>query len=201
MKPFWGKFFTFLVGIILVFLGVELLLLVLGIMPVLSIQRAIAAAYLFFARGLLQQFVGVLLSALFLIAACFVFRLLLLRRKEEHLVFDTGEGKIRISFASIRALTREALKDIPSIVSIDPQVESAAQGPSVVVKLLVKPDTVIPELSSLVQNRIKERIERQTGIVLHDVRLFVDLAPSEEVEAVQEREKGSPPEIEKEYHQ
>ncbi|BER91710.1 alkaline shock response membrane anchor protein AmaP [Atrimonas thermophila] len=201
MKPFWGKFFTFLVGIILVFLGVELLLLVLGIMPVLSIQRVIAAAYLFFARGLLQQFVGVLLSALFLIAACFVFRLLLLRRKEEHLVFDTGEGKIRISFASIRALTREALKDIPSIVSIDPQVESAAQGPSVVVKLLVKPDTVIPELSSLVQNRIKERIERQTGIVLHDVRLFVDLAPSEEVEAVQEREKGSPPEIEKEYHQ
>lgn len=201
MKPFWGKFFTFLVGIILVFLGVELLLLVLGIMPVLSIQRVIAAAYLFFARGLLQQFVGVLLSALFLIAACFVFRLLLLRRKEEHLVFDTGEGKIRISFASIRALTREALKDIPSIVSIDPQVESAAQGPSVVVKLLVKPDTVIPELSSLVQNRVKERIERQTGIVLHDVRLFVDLAPSEEVEAVQEREKGSPPEIEKEYHQ
>jgi|GEM_PF-388729 len=201
MKPFWGKFFTFLVGIILVFLGVELLLLVLGIMPVLSIQRAIAAAYLFFARGLLQQFVGVLLSALFLIAACFVFRLLLLRRKEEHLVFDTGEGKIRISFASIRALTREALKDIPSIVSIDPQVESTAQGPSVVVKLLVKPDTVIPELSSLVQNRVKERIERQTGIVLRDVRLFVDLAPSEEVEAVQEREKGSSPEIEKEYHQ
>jgi hypothetical protein len=124
-----------------------------------------------------------------------------LRRKEEHLVFDTGEGKIRISFASIRALTREALKDIPSIVSVDPQVESSPQGPLVVVKLLVKPDTVIPELSSLVQNRIKERIERQTGIVLHDVRLFVDLAPSEEVEAVQEREKGSSPEIEKEYHQ
>ncbi|WP_369017740.1 alkaline shock response membrane anchor protein AmaP [Thermatribacter velox] len=201
MRPFWGKFFTFLIGVILVFLGVELLLLILGVVPLLSIQRAITAVYFFFTGGLFKQFLGVLLSALFLIAACFVFRLLLLRRKEEHLVFDTGEGKIRISFASIRALTREALKDIPSIVSIDPQVESAAQGPSVVVKLLVKPDTVIPELSSLVQNRIKERIERQTGIVLHDVRLFVDLAPSEEVEAVQEREKGSPPEIEKEYHQ
>ncbi|MCD6156073.1 MAG: alkaline shock response membrane anchor protein AmaP [Candidatus Atribacteria bacterium] len=197
MRPFWGKFFTFLIGAILVFLGVELLLLIFGVVSLLSLQRILAAVYFFFAGGLFRQFLGILLSALFLVAACLVFRLLFLRKKEEHLIFDTGEGKIRISFSSIKALSREAVKDIPSIVSVEPQVESSKQGTSVVVKLLVKPDTVIPELSSLVQNRIREQIERQTGIALRDVRLFVDLAPSENVDAVQEREERSSPQVEK----
>jgi len=34
-------------------------------------------------------------------------------------------------------------------------------------------------LSALAQNKIREKIERQTGIVVKNIKLFVDLKPQE----------------------
>jgi uncharacterized alkaline shock family protein YloU len=45
--------------------------------------------------------------------------------------------------------------------------------------LAVKPDTSIPDFSLAVKNKVRERIERQTGITLSDIRLSIDLKKEE----------------------
>ncbi len=56
-----------------------------------------------------------------------------------------------------------------------------------ILHLIVTPEASIPELSPIIQNRVKEKIERQTGVIVKEVKLTIDLK-SEDKEEKEEEE-------------
>ena len=175
---FWGRLFAFLLGLVLIFVAVGIITVVFGLVPVLVVQEWITSFYLFFQVNILFRILGVLIIAAFVVVAFLLFRFLLPRR-EESVIYATGEGEIKISFESIKALAQEALKGFGEILSVEPRVEKMGGNLILNLFLAVKPDTSIPDFSLAVKNKVRERIERQTGIALSDVRLSIDLKKEE----------------------
>lgn len=176
---FWSRLFAFLLGILLVFAAVGITAVVFNIVPVLAVQEWITSFYLFFQINVFSRILGVLIVAAFLVVAFLLFRFLLPRR-EESIIYATGEGEIKISFESIKALAQEALKSFSEILTAQPEVEKTGNNLILNLALAVKPDTSIPDFSLAVKSKVRERIERQTGITLSDIRLSIDLKKEEE---------------------
>ncbi|MEN3186968.1 MAG: alkaline shock response membrane anchor protein AmaP [Atribacterota bacterium] len=175
---FWGRLFAFLLGVLLILIAVSITMVVFNLVPVLVIQEWITAFYLFFHTNFLFRMLGILIIAAFVVVALFLFRFLI-TRKEESITYVTGEGEIRISFESIKALAQEAMKGFNEILLVEPRVERIGQNLILNIFLAVKPDTSIPEFSVAVKNKVRERIERQTGLTLSDIRLSIDLKKEE----------------------
>ncbi|MCX7667371.1 MAG: alkaline shock response membrane anchor protein AmaP [Atribacterota bacterium] len=177
---FWGRLFAFLLGLLLILIAIGITTVVFNIVPVLVIQEWITSFYLFFHTNFLFRVLGIFVIAAFIVVAVFLFRFLV-SRKEESITYATGEGEIKISFESIRALAQEALKSFNEILLVEPRVEKVGNNLILNLSLAVKPDTSIPEFSTAVKNKVRERIERQTGIALSDIRLSIDLKKGEGV--------------------
>lgn len=175
---FWGRFFAFLLGLVLLLFALGILAVVFNLVPILLIQEWVTSFYLFFHANFLFRTLGVLIVAAFVVVAFLLFRFLLPRR-EETVIYATGEGEVRISFESIKSLAQEALKTFSEILSVESKVEKVGNNLALNLFLAVKPETSIPELSGAVKTKVRERIERQTGITLSDIRLSIDLKKDE----------------------
>ncbi|NSW76166.1 MAG: alkaline shock response membrane anchor protein AmaP [Candidatus Atribacteria bacterium] len=175
---FWGRLFAFLLGLLLVLIAMGITMVVFNLVPVLVIQEWITSFYLFFHTNFLFRILGIFIIAAFVVVAFFLFRFLI-SRKEESITYATGEGEIRISFESIKALAQEALKSFSEIILVEPRVEKIGNNLILNLSLAVKPETSIPDFSTAVKNKVRERIERQTGVTLSDIRLSIDLKKEE----------------------
>jgi len=182
----WEKIFALILGVISLLVAWGLGAIIFGSLPLITVQEWLTSFYLFFSQSIGYLILGGIVVALFVLLAIFFFRFLL-PQKEPVITYHTPEGKVKISFDSIKTLSREAIKDLDAITAIDPQVEKVGSNARVILKLKVKSLTSsIPELSSLVQNRVKQKIEEKTGVTLKEVRLTIDLLspqPSEGKEA------------------
>ncbi len=177
---FWGRLFAFLLGLLLVLIALSIATVIFNIIPVITVQEWVTSFYLFFRLNIFFQILGLLVVVAFLGVAFFLFRFLLPSR-DKTVTYATSEGEVKISFESIKALAEEALKGFSEIISTESQVEK--RGNNLILSLIlgVKPDTSIPELSAAVKSKVRERIERQTGIALSDIYLSVDLKKEEAI--------------------
>lgn len=174
----WGKVLVGILGIILLLIALGLGILAFKVFPLLAIQRWIVDCYMLLHRSLFNQVLSIIGVFLLVVGAVALFRTLLPRGR--FLVYRTEEGEIKVSFDSLHSLAQEALRGMQEIVSVTPQVEKKGHNTRLFLHLVVRTDASIPELSSIVQAKVRERIERQTGIALDDVKLIVDLQPKEQ---------------------
>ena len=52
---FWGKFFTFIVGIILIGMALGMIAITFNLVPLLTLQEWVVATYLFFSQNIFSQ--------------------------------------------------------------------------------------------------------------------------------------------------
>ncbi|MEN3203690.1 MAG: alkaline shock response membrane anchor protein AmaP [Atribacterota bacterium] len=175
----FGKVVTGIVGILVLLFAVGVAILFFNVVPLLAIQEWLVDFHTLLHRNTLTKALSATGIVLLVVGAVFLFRLLL-PRGGRFIVQRTEEGEIRVSFESLHVLAREALQGFREIVSVTPRVTKIGQEAQLVLHLVVRADASIPELSSLVQTKVRERIERQTGITLRDVKLLIDLQPKEE---------------------
>lgn len=176
---FWGKFFAFLVGIILIGKALGIIAVTFELVPLLALQEWIVTVYLFFSQNIFSQILGVILAVVLVLVALLVFRLLL-PRGERALMYRTEQGDIKVSFSSLQSLAQEALRSFDEIIQSQAEIEKVGNEARLTLHLAVKPEASIPELSPIIQNKVKEKIERQTGITVREVKLAIDLKPEEE---------------------
>ncbi len=174
----WGKLFALILAIIALLAAFFIVVLIFNIIPLMAVQQWLLSFYLFFAQNIFFKILGVLVAALFVFLAGALLRFLF-PKVENTIVYATPEGEIKISFNSLKALTRDALQNIEEIVNIDPEITKSGNDARIALHLQVKSDASVPDLSAMIQNKIREKIERQTGIVVKDIKLFVDLKPQE----------------------
>ena len=143
---FWGKFFTFIVGVILIGKALGIIALTFKLVPLLTLQEWVVATYLFFSQNIFSQILGVILAVVLIMVAFLVFRLLI-PKPEKSLLYHTEQGDIKVSFNSLQSLTQEALRGFDEILQSQAEVEKVGNEARLILHLAVKPEASIPELS------------------------------------------------------
>lgn len=175
----FGKVVTGVLGVLVLLFAAGIVVLFFNLVSLLAIQEWLVEFYALLHRNIVTKTISVVGIILLVLGAVSLLRLLF-PRGGRFIVQKTEDGEIRVSFESLQALARETLRGFQEILAVTPRVERVGREAQLVLHLLVRTDASIPELSSLVQTKVRERIERQTGIVLRDVKLLVDLQPQEE---------------------
>ncbi len=90
-------------------------------------------------------------------------------------VLRHGElGEVRIAIAAIENMVLRVTQQCSGIKESDRRVSQSPQGLSIETRIKVMPDLELPELSSALQEKIREYVERITGIKVATVRVVVE---------------------------
>lgn len=128
-----------------------------------------------------------------LIGVCAVLILLAIRclffsnlEKEKYsgIEMENDDGKLLITEDTLEDIVDGVVKNFPSIVSADPEVEiDSENNVSINVDINVREGAVIKEITSKLQNDIKKAIKNGTDLELKDVNITVkELKPDEKDE-------------------
>ena len=157
------KFLRFLVGFALfVILVGGAVYLVYAALTRESWEQAIGVIRASRWQALEGAFVFLLLIALYLLTG-------IRRRKgEQFITFETEGGSVSISMKAIRDFLARVADEFAAVVSLDPTIRATSGSMEVDLNLRVNAGTQIPELSKMLQERIRESIKDNLGLT--DVR-------------------------------
>ena len=157
------KFLRFIVGFVLfVILAAGAFYLVNAALTRESWEQAIAVVRTSRLRALEYASVFLLLIVLYVLTG--------IRRSkgEAFITFDTEGGSVSISMKAIRDFLSRVGDEFAAVLSLEPAIRAAGGSVEVDLNLRVKAGTQIPELSKMLQDRIRETIKDNLGLA--DVR-------------------------------
>jgi hypothetical protein len=121
---------------------------------------------------------GVLFLVVLLILTLDVFFIISLFEKDEKVTesvtINNGAGQISIAVYSLEALAIMEVKQYEKVSDIRAKIIMKENDVSMDIYVKVLPTVLIPQLSSEIQAKVKEKIQIGTGIELKQVRVFVD---------------------------
>lgn len=94
-------------------------------------------------------------------------------KKKSAIMVDTNNGKIQIAQETIENTARSAIKDYEEVRDAQVRMIKEKKGVNIYMVLLVLPNTNIIELSSKVQDDVKEAIEDTTGVKVNNVDIKI----------------------------
>ncbi|MFA4888180.1 MAG: alkaline shock response membrane anchor protein AmaP [Candidatus Omnitrophota bacterium] len=106
------------------------------------------------------------LTGFLLILISFSFAQLILGkfRREKTIAFDTSSGEVTIALSAVEDLIRRLAGAIPEIKELRPDVIATKKGILVDLRVVLKSEANIPELTSRLQDITKSRIQEVLGI-------------------------------------
>lgn len=118
---------------------------------------------------------GVVAAVLLLLAVyMIVIALKPTRRTDTVLVDSSINGQVSISISAIKLIIMKAVKQVSGIKEINAEVGQATDGLSVKIHMMINPEYSVPELSKLVQDTVKEHLEKIAGLQVNDIKVLVD---------------------------
>ncbi|MDD4169036.1 MAG: alkaline shock response membrane anchor protein AmaP [Desulfotomaculaceae bacterium] len=95
--------------------------------------------------------------------------------KDRHVILaESALGQVNISLQAIESLVVKVVGQVNGIREVKPKIVSDPQGVGIQVRAVVTPDINIPEVSSEIQQRIKERVFEVTGVTVSSVKVFIE---------------------------
>ena len=119
-----------------------------------------------YAQGSLNSRVIIGLSGLLLILISLSFAQLILGRlqREKTIAFATASGEVTIALSAVEDLIRRLTGLIPEIKELRPDVIATKKGIIVDLRVVLKKEANIPELTSRLQDITKTKIQEVLGI-------------------------------------
>jgi len=118
--------------------------------------------------------VGAVGLILLLISLRFLLSGLKAQRYPETMIKSGDLGNVAISLNAIESLILKITRDIENVKDVKVHIRKKEDGISVMLKLVVNFDVIIPEMSSTLQKSIKNYIETTAGIMVKDINISVD---------------------------
>ncbi|MDD3653721.1 MAG: alkaline shock response membrane anchor protein AmaP [Desulfotomaculaceae bacterium] len=95
--------------------------------------------------------------------------------KDRHVILaESALGQVNISLQAIENLVVKVVGQVNGVREVKPKILSDSQGVGVQVRAVVTPDINVPEVSSEIQQRIKERVFEVTGVNVSSVKVFIE---------------------------
>ena len=86
---------------------------------------------------------------------------------------ETSLGQVKVSFQAIESLVEKVVSQFNGVRDVKPRIITVPQG-GIQVRASVTPDVNVPEVSSEIQNRIKERMQEVMGITVNTVKISIE---------------------------
>lgn len=190
------RFFTVL-GIlfyatVLILIGVVLIVFSLNLLP----QEYINNLLLYMQSSFNSRFI-VFLSGILLILISFSFAQLILGRfqREKTIAFTTSSGEVTIALSAIEDLIKRLAAFIPEIRELRPDVIATKKGILVDLRVVLKSEANIPELTSRLQEVARSKIQEVLGLeeqIIIKIHIVKIISTEDKERKRKESEKDEP---------
>lgn len=161
----------FIIGILL--LGYILLSLCLFLMLLFSWSMPFSYFELIFSDPLVKWAYGVLLAVVFILSCiCFV-KNIGRRPVKFSVLHETDFGQISITLSALEQLVLKGASSVSGVREVKPSLRLTAEGFALLLKVQVIPDIHIPQVTSDLQNTVKEYLLRTSGTSLQEIEVQV----------------------------
>ncbi|MDD5567843.1 MAG: alkaline shock response membrane anchor protein AmaP [Candidatus Omnitrophica bacterium] len=177
-------------AIVIILAGIGLIVFALNLFQPQSINNLINLA-----QSSMNSRIVVGLSGLLLILVSFSFARLILGQlqREKTIAFETASGEVTIALSAVEDLIRRLAGVIPEIKELKPDVIAGKNGISVDLRVILKKEANIPELTSLLQDMTRSKIQEVLGIEEQiNVKIHIAKIASIEDKKKREPEKEEP---------
>jgi len=94
-------------------------------------------------------------------------------RKKQIIVQEGALGKVRVAIPAIENLVEKTVAQNSGVREIKAQVTTVPQGIGIKMRATVTPDIQIPEISKVIQEKVKEKVLEITGITVQEVSILI----------------------------
>ena len=142
--------------------------------------------------------IGLAASALILISFILERIIADYQQKERTIAFDNPAGRVLISLYAVEDLVRRVLYKIPEIKDVKPKIVATKRGIEISVRLILKADVNIPDLTLKLQELIKNKIQEILGVDetvivrIHVVKIVGEETRPKRKEDAQEKTETAP---------
>lgn len=118
-----------------------------------------------------------------ILAGCVVLFLLSLRfllirtgasKEPQAILHKTEYGDVRISLQTLESLADRAARLVRGVSDLKTKVRPSEVGVRIAVRIAVDPDLDIPQITSSVQQKIKDYVEATAGVTVRDIVVYVN---------------------------
>jgi len=145
----------------MLFLSAFLLLFVLDQIKVQTILDIITVASL---DNTFKMAIGVTAVFMFLINYMFYRIFSVNVRREKIIAFDNPSGRVSVSLIAMEDLIKRIITREPEVKEVRPVMSANAKGVNVKIRLVLRSDVNIPEVTSRVQRTVTKKIQDTIGI-------------------------------------
>lgn len=111
---------------------------------------------------------------LFLVSLRFLFFRTGTSREPQAIVQKTDHGDVRISVQTLESLTERAARLVRGVSDLKTRVYPIEGGVRVAIRVTVEPDMDIPQISSTVQQKVKDYLESTAGVTVQKINVHVN---------------------------
>ncbi|MDD2751545.1 MAG: alkaline shock response membrane anchor protein AmaP [Candidatus Omnitrophica bacterium] len=148
-------------SIIIIFAGLALIAFALNLLPVQEISSLFILLL-----GSMNARIIIGLSGLLLILISFSFAQLILGRfqREKTIAFTTSSGEVTVALSAVEDLIKRLTGIIPEIRELRPDVIATKKGIEVKLRVILKSEANIPELTARLQEITRGKIQEVLGV-------------------------------------
>lgn len=117
---------------------------------------------------------GIAGIVLLIISLRFLFYGLKSKQPSEAVVSESEFGKVCITLKALESLVLKTIQDIDSVKDSNIIIRKRENGVSILLKLTINHDIIIPDMATELQRTIKEHIETSAGILVKDIGVSVN---------------------------
>ncbi|KYZ77522.1 hypothetical protein AXX12_05295 [Anaerosporomusa subterranea] len=96
------------------------------------------------------------------------------RRGGKSITHHTNLGDVHVSLDAVENLVEKTARHTRGVRGVKVSVQHANAGVSIILKIVVSPDSNIPAVTDEIQQRVSESIKNTVGIEPVDIRVVVD---------------------------
>ena len=85
-------------------------------------------------------------------------------QREKTIAFENPDGQVTISLTAIEDFIRRALRQMPEVKELKPNVRASKKGISIINRVILFSDINIPETTEKIQNIVKTRVQDMLGV-------------------------------------
>jgi uncharacterized alkaline shock family protein YloU len=142
-------------------IGILLIAIAFETYPIASISKVLEAVY-----GSTELKITLGLIGAFLI----VFTIIVLQltvgkmQREKTIAFENPDGQVLISLTAIEDFIRRAIKQLPEVKELRPNVRATKKGVTITSRVTLFSDINLPDTTEKIQNIVKSRVQNLLGI-------------------------------------
>lgn len=116
-----------------------------------------------------------LVSLLLFVLGIWILQPYLVKKKiSKALINDNELGRIGISLSAIESLVQKNVQQQKGVEEVKSRLSRAGEGVEIRLNLKVLPDLDLPQLTTNIQNSLRDYLQRVTGVKIEKVQVLVE---------------------------